>query len=43
VTATAFDAINRLRAALTSHGSRERVHILEPGESILVPPVSPVA
>jgi L-ascorbate metabolism protein UlaG (beta-lactamase superfamily) len=43
VTATAYDAINRLRATLTIHGSREKVHILEPGESILVPPVSRVA
>jgi L-ascorbate metabolism protein UlaG (beta-lactamase superfamily) len=42
VTATAYDAINRLRAALTSHDSREKVHILEPGESILVPPGSAV-
>ena len=38
VTASAYDAINRLRASLTSHRARDRVHIIEPGESILVPP-----
>jgi len=38
VTATAYDAINRLRAALPSHAARERVHIIEPGESMEVPP-----
>lgn len=40
VTATAHDAINRLRAVLTNHGSREMVHIIEPGESMVVPPVA---
>jgi len=40
VTATAHDAINRLRAVLTNHGSREMVHIIEPGESMVVPPVT---
>jgi L-ascorbate metabolism protein UlaG (beta-lactamase superfamily) len=43
VTATAHDAINRLRAVLTSHGSRDTVHIIEPGESIVVPPISSAA
>jgi len=37
VTATAYDAINRLRRSLTSHKAKDRVHIIEPGESILVP------
>jgi len=40
VTSTAYDAINRLRAVLTNHGSRDKVHIIEPGESMLIPPVS---
>lgn len=43
VTSTAHDAINRLRATLTSHEARERVHIIEPGESMLIPPVSAAA
>jgi L-ascorbate metabolism protein UlaG (beta-lactamase superfamily) len=43
VTATAYDAINRLRSALASHASRDKVHIIEPGESILVPPMSSAA
>jgi hypothetical protein len=43
VTATAHDAINRLRAVLTTHESREKVHIIEPGESMLVPAVSAAA
>lgn len=43
VTASAHDAINRLRAALPAHGARERVHIIEPGESMLVPPVPSAA
>jgi L-ascorbate metabolism protein UlaG (beta-lactamase superfamily) len=38
VTASAHDAINRLRHALTSHKAKDRVHIVEPGESIVVPP-----
>jgi L-ascorbate metabolism protein UlaG (beta-lactamase superfamily) len=37
VTATAHDAINRLRAALPAHSAREQVHIIEPGESMDVP------
>jgi len=41
VTSTAYDAINRLRGALTDHRLRDRVHIIEPGESMLVPPASP--
>ena len=38
VTASAHDAINRLRASLVTHRSKEQVHIIEPGESMLVPP-----
>lgn len=36
VTATAYDAINRLRARLEDFASRDRVHIVEPGESLVV-------
>jgi L-ascorbate metabolism protein UlaG (beta-lactamase superfamily) len=43
VTSSAHDAIERLRALLPTHGARERVHIIEPGESMLVPPVSSAA
>jgi L-ascorbate metabolism protein UlaG (beta-lactamase superfamily) len=42
VTSTAHDAINRLRAVLTDHESRDQVHIIEPGESMLVPPAPSV-
>ena len=38
VTASAHDAINRLRHSLTSHRAKDRVHIVEPGESIVVSP-----
>lgn len=38
VTASAHDAINRLRRSLTSHRAKDRVHIVEPGQSIVVPP-----
>jgi L-ascorbate metabolism protein UlaG (beta-lactamase superfamily) len=38
VTASAHDAINRLRHSLTSHRAKDRVHIVEPGQSIVVPP-----
>jgi len=38
VTASAHDAINRLRHSLTSHRAKERVHIVEPGESLVVTP-----
>ena len=41
VTATAYDAINRLRSVLPTHSARERVHIIEPGESLDVLPTSP--
>jgi L-ascorbate metabolism protein UlaG (beta-lactamase superfamily) len=34
VTATAHDAIDRLRIRLTTHDARERVHVIEPGESL---------
>jgi L-ascorbate metabolism protein UlaG (beta-lactamase superfamily) len=36
VTATAFDAINRLRARLEAYAGRDHVHILEPGEVLVV-------
>jgi L-ascorbate metabolism protein UlaG (beta-lactamase superfamily) len=38
VTATAYDAIDRLRAYLVEHDARERVHVIEPGESLVVGP-----
>jgi L-ascorbate metabolism protein UlaG (beta-lactamase superfamily) len=38
VTASAHDAINRLRHSLVSHRAKDRVHIVEPGESIVVSP-----
>jgi L-ascorbate metabolism protein UlaG (beta-lactamase superfamily) len=34
VTATAHDAIDRLRDRLQRHDDRERVHVIEPGESL---------
>ena len=37
VTSTAFDAIDRLRAALPSHPKSEAVRILEPGEAFHLP------
>jgi L-ascorbate metabolism protein UlaG (beta-lactamase superfamily) len=40
VTASAHDAINRLRALLPSHVARDRVHIIEPGESMEFPPIA---
>ena len=40
VTATAHDAINRLRARLEDHHLAESVRILEPGESMALPPVA---
>lgn len=38
VTATAHDAIHRLRRSLEHYAGRERVHIIEPGESLHVDP-----
>jgi L-ascorbate metabolism protein UlaG (beta-lactamase superfamily) len=38
VTASAHDAINRLRATLLQHDARERVHVIEPGESLTLGP-----
>ena len=38
VTATAHDAIDRLRAYLAEHDARERVHVIEPGESLVLGP-----
>jgi L-ascorbate metabolism protein UlaG (beta-lactamase superfamily) len=40
VTATAHDAIDRLRASLREHDARERVHIVEPGESLTLGPAA---
>jgi L-ascorbate metabolism protein UlaG (beta-lactamase superfamily) len=37
VTSSAHDAIDRLRARLTSHAVADRVHIIEPGESMALP------
>ena len=36
VTATAHDAINRLRTRLEHYGGRESVYIVEPGETLMV-------
>ncbi len=38
VTATAHDAIDRLRTSLVQHDARERVHVIEPGESLTLGP-----
>jgi len=38
VTATAYDAIDRLRTHLAQHEARERVHVIEPGESLVLGP-----
>jgi L-ascorbate metabolism protein UlaG (beta-lactamase superfamily) len=40
VTATAHDAIDRLRTRLESYTGRESVHVIEPGESLSVAPVA---
>jgi L-ascorbate metabolism protein UlaG (beta-lactamase superfamily) len=40
ITSSAHDAINRLRAKLITHAATDRVHIIEPGESMLVLPAS---
>ena len=40
LTSTAHDAIDRLRVKLTSHALRERVHIIEPGQSMVVSPLA---
>ena len=37
VTASAHDAINRLRARLEQYAGREHVHVLEPGSALEVP------
>ena len=38
VTATAYDAIDRLRTHLAQHDARDRVHVIEPGESLVLGP-----
>jgi L-ascorbate metabolism protein UlaG (beta-lactamase superfamily) len=40
VTATAHDAIDRLRTSLREHDARERVHVIEPGESVTLGPAA---
>jgi L-ascorbate metabolism protein UlaG (beta-lactamase superfamily) len=40
VTATAHDAIDRFRASLLAHDARERVHVVEPGESLTLGPAA---
>lgn len=40
VTSSAHDAINRLRTLLPTHAARDRVHIIEPGESMDLPPLA---
>jgi L-ascorbate metabolism protein UlaG (beta-lactamase superfamily) len=40
VTASAHDAINRLRERLAAHDARERVHVIEPGESLTLGPAA---
>jgi L-ascorbate metabolism protein UlaG (beta-lactamase superfamily) len=40
VTASAHDAIDRLRASLVTHDARERVHVIEPGESLTLGPAA---
>jgi L-ascorbate metabolism protein UlaG (beta-lactamase superfamily) len=40
VTATAHDAIDRLRTSLVQHDARERVHVIEPGESLTLGPAA---
>jgi L-ascorbate metabolism protein UlaG (beta-lactamase superfamily) len=38
VTASAHDAVDRLRKSLERYAGRERVHVIEPGESLTVEP-----
>jgi L-ascorbate metabolism protein UlaG (beta-lactamase superfamily) len=38
LTASAHDAINRLRTQLEEHDAREHVHVIEPGESLTLGP-----
>ena len=38
VTASAHDAIDRLRGRLENHDARQRVHVIEPGESLTLGP-----
>jgi L-ascorbate metabolism protein UlaG (beta-lactamase superfamily) len=40
VTASAHDAINRLRASLAMYDARDRVHVIEPGESLTLAPLA---
>jgi L-ascorbate metabolism protein UlaG (beta-lactamase superfamily) len=40
VTATAHDAIDRLRSRLEAYAGRDRVHVIEPGESLAVDPAA---
>ncbi|MDB4907071.1 MAG: beta-lactamase domain protein [Gemmatimonadetes bacterium] len=43
VTSRAFDAIERLRALIPLHSHGSRVHVIEPGESVLVPALAAAA
>jgi L-ascorbate metabolism protein UlaG (beta-lactamase superfamily) len=40
VTSGAHDAIDRLRAMLPTHSARDRIHVIEPGESLNLPPIT---
>jgi L-ascorbate metabolism protein UlaG (beta-lactamase superfamily) len=40
VTSGAHDAIDRLRATLQGHDARDRVHVIEPGESLTLGPAA---
>jgi L-ascorbate metabolism protein UlaG (beta-lactamase superfamily) len=40
VTSSAHDAIDRLRTSLAAHDARERVHVIEPGESLTLGPAA---
>jgi L-ascorbate metabolism protein UlaG (beta-lactamase superfamily) len=40
VTASAHDAVDRLRARLATHEARERVHVIEPGDSLTLGPAA---
>ena len=41
VTASAHDAIDRLRTILARHDARARVHVIEPGKSLILEPAVP--
>lgn len=43
VTSGAHDAIDRLRRRLEAYAGRDRVHVVKPGESLVVEPADPAA